>query len=99
MLTFEEARQKVMARMPELGRDIDGGVALMTDRTITKPYGWIFFFNSVRYLETGQILDSLAGNGPIAVLSSSGEVVDLGTALPSKEEIAAFEKERGLRGG
>jgi hypothetical protein len=64
--------------------------------TLTKPYGWIFFYNSRRYIETRDIFQSAVGGGPVVILADTGEVVSLGTARRPEEEIALFEQDRGL---
>ncbi len=40
---------------------------------------------------------AIAGNGPVVILATTGEVIHLGTALPSAEALAELEKKRGLR--
>ena len=42
--------------------------------TIDKPYGWVFFYNSKKFLETGEFLYRLAGNGPIILNKFTGEI-------------------------
>ena len=94
---IEEATRRASDSIEAIVKDVLGGVAINHRHTITKPYGWIFFYNSRTYLETGNVLAMLAGNGPVVVLSSSGEVVMLGTARPTEAEISAFEDSRGLK--
>lgn len=45
-------------------------------------FGWIFFYQSKRYLETCDFSDQLLGNAPVIVKRESGEVVVTGTAKP-----------------
>lgn len=68
---------------------------ILSERTIQKPYGWIYFYTSRRWLETRSIEYAIGGNGPLVVLRETGEIVTLGTARTSEEEIAAFEAETG----
>jgi Immunity protein 35 len=96
MLTEADARQKITDLLPEWGRSVKGGLVVMDEMTLTKPYGWVFFYNSRRYLETRDILHAIAGNGPVVVLADTGEVVTLGTARRWEEAIAAFEQQRRL---
>ena len=35
--------------------------------TLEKPYGWVFFYNSRKFVETGLLQYRLAGNGPVIV--------------------------------
>jgi hypothetical protein len=43
-------------------------------------FGWVFFYDSRRYLETGKFSERLAGNAPVLVERQSGRVWVLGTA-------------------
>ncbi|HEY6033427.1 MAG TPA: YrhB domain-containing protein, partial [Kofleriaceae bacterium] len=69
---------------------------IIEERTLTKSYGWVFFYNSKLFLETRDIRHGIAGNGPLVVLASTGELVMLGTARPAVDEIVAFEHSRNL---
>lgn len=59
-------------------------------------YGWIFFYDSRRHIETASVLDAIGGNGSLVILAANGEAVALGTARRPEEEILRFEQERGL---
>jgi hypothetical protein len=48
---------------------------IIEDATVEKEYGWIFFYNSRKHLETGDILYALAGNGPLVVKSADGSII------------------------
>ncbi len=54
--------------------------AVIDEATKEEDFGWVFFYNSKRYLETKKILFALAGNGPVFVGKDSGEVTMLGSA-------------------
>lgn len=45
-------------------------------------FGWVFFYNSEHYLKTGDVGYALAGNAPIVVMKSTGEVRGTGSAEP-----------------
>ena len=47
------------------------------DMIIEKPYGWLFFYQSKRYLETKQFIDLLIGSRPFIVENSTGRVAHL----------------------
>lgn len=98
MITFADARQKLDLMLADIGKHIEGGVVVLEERTITKPYGWIFFYNGRRFVETRDIMHAIAGNGPIVILAETGEAIPLGTARRHAEEIARFEHERHLMG-
>lgn len=96
VLTKDDARNKMNELLAERGRYITGGLALVDEMTLEKPYGWVFFYNSRRFLETRDMLHGIAGNGPVVVVASTGEVVTLGSSRAPAEEVAEFERQRGL---
>lgn len=61
----------------------DGDTLVVVDEeTIEKTYGWVFFYTSRFYLETGDDIYAVVGNGPTIVESKDGTLHILGTALP-----------------
>lgn len=97
MLTLDEAKAIAMKEIPDLSdKGID--MVIFDDSTIAKPYGWVFFFGSRQFEETGDINFAVGGNGPL-VVRHSGKVDKLTSAGLPKDTIAAFEKRHGLRGG
>jgi len=78
-------------------RSGDGRVVIIDSATIHKNYGWVFFYQSERFLKTDNFSDMLVGNAPIIVMRVKGDVIVLGpTAYTIEEAIERFEKERGL---
>ncbi|KUO97587.1 hypothetical protein AR276_23565, partial [Stenotrophomonas maltophilia] len=67
MIQLEEARRRVEAA---LASD-DEPVAITHEHEVVE--GWLFCFQSLRYLQSGEISDALAGNGPIFVDRHTGE--------------------------
>lgn len=96
MLDKAAALSRILPLLDQWGRDVKGGLALLEEMTLDKPYGWVFFYNSRRYVETRNVMQSVAGNGPVVVLAATGEIVRLGSARRPEEEIALFERARGL---
>jgi len=72
----------------------DDELIIIDDLTIEKDYGWIFFYNSKRYLETEDISYLIAGNSPILVEKENGSLYELGTAFPVDEYIKQYETTR-----
>ncbi len=70
----------------------DNPFAIVDAHTIEKPFGWVFFYNSKKFLETGQFSDSLAGNGPIIVNKNDATIELCGTAQPVSELIERYER-------
>jgi len=64
---------------------------IVQDRTIKKPYGWVFFYNSKKFLETRDNRDRIAGNAPIIVDRINGEIRVTGTARKIEHYLAEYE--------
>jgi hypothetical protein len=69
----------------------EGSACIIREATIAKPYGWIFFYQSKEYLETGNFLEQLVGNAPI-IVNIHGELGLTGTAFPLEHYLAEYEK-------
>ncbi len=65
---------------------------ILDDLTREKPWGWVFFYNSKSFVETGDINDSLAGNAPYIVNKHTGELFVTGTAEEIEHYIEQYEK-------
>ncbi|ALV08185.1 YrhB domain-containing protein [Roseateles depolymerans] len=63
MMTFEEARQRVasqLAQSEELPPGDEWGV--IDSATVEKPWGWVIFYTSKLWQDTGEIQYAVAGN-------------------------------------
>ncbi len=93
MITREEAKARVEQ---ELAASHDGmtehTLLVRNDATIEKPWGWVFFYNTQRFIETGDIIHALAGNAPYLVERATGRVLATGTAYPTADYIANYER-------
>lgn len=65
---------------------------IIDEATLTKPYGWVFFYQSKTYLETGEAGEFLVGNAPILVERINGELIVFGTSYPTEYYIEEYEK-------
>ena len=66
---------------------VDEPVAIALDQTIKTDSVFIFFYNTVAFLETRSMIHALAGNGPIAVERGTGAVRILETSRPWEEQV------------
>jgi Immunity protein 35 len=66
MLDRSDALALVLGKLTGMAPVGDEWVVL-DEKTVEKSYGWIFFYNSRKFVETGQIIHRLAGNGPVIV--------------------------------
>jgi hypothetical protein len=86
MMNYSKARQLAEA-----------WVAVVSDRSATivdvvpRPYGWVFFWQSKRFLETRNTIDRLVGNGPVLVDRFNGELRVTGTAHPIEHYLKEYE--------
>ncbi len=95
MITREEAERLVLERLnceaPPTRR------AAIVDAWL-KPYGWIVLYNSEAYVRDGNRLARFLGNGPMVVMHDR-TIHPLGSATSAAEEVASFERQRGLSAG
>jgi hypothetical protein len=91
-MTENEARGIAIAY---LSRHASCEVALIDSATMEKSYGWIFFFESKRYLESGIFSDRLAGNAPIVVAKADGRIHTTGTAYPLRHYLERMTAAEG----
>ena len=96
MLTREEARALVVAELERPPKynyaNTPKDVVVVDKLTIERSWGWVFFYNTQRYLETRNFRDALAGNAPFIVNRYTGELRVTGTAHPIEHYIAEYKR-------
>jgi hypothetical protein len=97
MIDYEKAK-KIAEDYVNRGYVVSGDRLVIVDEdTIEKEYGWIFFYDSLRYLETEDHDYMVAGNVPVIVEKNDGSVHVL-DAIPSIEKgMAQYEAQRQKR--
>ena len=90
MLTKAEAIELVSEKLRQMSASENPLVVVETN-TIERPFGWVFFYNSQKYIETGVLRLRLAGNGPIIVNKISHAVEFFGTNKPVQTLIEDYE--------
>jgi len=65
---------------------------VLHDSAIDKPYGWVFFYQSKRYVESGDLTHSLFGNSPIVINRFTNELRVTGTARPLEHYLDTYER-------
>jgi len=73
----------------------DDEIIILDDETIEKEFGWVFFYTSRKFLETGNVLHALVGNAPI-IVDKNGTLHMTGTSKPIEEYIREFEAKRKI---
>ena len=94
-MTYEEAVRAIQEHLIQEAEKINSfGSALpdyvnpkvelqiIHESTETHDFGWVFFYNSKKYIETKDISDALGGNAPLIVDNSSQNIIVTGTAHP-----------------
>ncbi|MBK8474996.1 MAG: hypothetical protein IPL39_01455 [Opitutaceae bacterium] len=94
MITRDRARELAMAKIRATWSVPGDEPAIADADTSEEIFGWVFFYNSRRFLETGEFSCRLAGNGPVIVDTLSGEVTMLGTAGGIEAQIADYAKKK-----
>lgn len=91
MLTKEEARARIEREISKFAIDCD--VVIIEDATQSHEWGWVFFYQSLEFIETGEVSSQLAGNAPYIVNKNTGEIVETGTARPTEKYVQDYEKQ------
>lgn len=89
----EQSATAFLANFPVSGRVVP--LIIRRDLTIERPFGWVFFYDSKRHVETGDFRDALLGNAPLIVDRRDGSVHITGTANTVDYYIAEYEKNQG----
>lgn len=92
-MTLDDARRAVLALLNRNAGASSEELVLLEERTLEKPYGWVFFFNTKRFAETRDLVHALGGNGPVVVERETGRISPLGSARPPETEIAEYERQ------
>ena len=67
-----------------IGQEMVGACVVLVDQTVEVEQGWVMFYESAEFVESGDEGDRLVGNGPVFV-DRAGRAAVLGTALPWRE--------------
>lgn len=92
MLSKDEARSVAERYIAELESVIGTELVLIDEATIERTFGWVFFYNSRSYVDTGNFSECLVGNAPVIITRENGEIHTTGTALPIESYLDNFER-------
>ncbi|MFG1867470.1 YrhB domain-containing protein [Micromonospora arborensis] len=79
MISEQEARSTAEEMVRAMSSEPDVPPLAITS-VEEHPECWVFYYQAVRYIETGSIMDSVAGNAPILVERTTGQPHWTGTA-------------------
>lgn len=92
MLTHQDAIAAVERELAQLEPLPDGDSwVVYFRRTIERPFGWVFFYGSRLYEQTGELRYAVAGNAPFVVNRGTGAVVSTGTSRSVEQYITEYE--------
>jgi len=86
----------VEAEGPQKVRSRSETFSIIDARTVTTEYGWIFFWNTKKFIDSGDVRAAVPGTGPV-IVTEEGEVEFLPTNKPPVEAIAEYEYRIGAR--
>jgi hypothetical protein len=69
-------------------------LVILDQHTIESDFGWVVFWNSRQYAETGDFMYALAGNGPLIVDRGDGSIHEIPSAQPIEAALARYRQER-----
>lgn len=89
-LTKEQATALVQQRLDAMPIPDDRVVVCAVNE---HSWGWMFFYESQRYLQTGNVSCALAGNCPLFVTKEDGTIHEptTGSGFPPEEHLRLFE--------
>lgn len=88
MMNREKAEKLAQREIQRIAMQAGDEFVLCSEDTIERGFGWLFFYQSKAFIDSGELKYRLAGNGPIVVEKDSGNVTIHGS-VPSVEEIIA----------
>jgi hypothetical protein len=93
MISRHEAQDIMVRHLLELETDAIP-LVLLEEHTMEEDFGWVFFWTSKKYLETGADEDMLLGNCPLIVDNEDGSIHDTGTAQSIEYYIEEYRAKR-----
>jgi hypothetical protein len=96
--TISEAKNLAedhLAKTPGISPE---AVVIVDGSTVETDFGWIFVWNSKRFLDSGDFRDALLGNVPLIVDRANGSVHETCTFLSIDEIIDRYRKVRDSLG-
>jgi hypothetical protein len=65
---------------------------ILEDKTVERPFGWVFFYTTRPYLQTGDPNYLIPGAAPLVVHRADGSTEHLATSVPPARAIEIYEK-------
>lgn len=91
-MNLSEAKNIVLS---DLQNNFGDDVQLIDDQTIKKPYGWVFFYNNKKFIETRDLTYALMSNTPF-IFTHDGRKFSLNMSCTTAEAIEEIERNNSL---
>jgi len=98
MANQEQSQGITKARALEIARkavdDLKASqpLVLLQDKTLEKDFGWVFFYTTKKFQETGDKKFLMPGNGPLVVDRLGGATHFLTSSMPPARAVEEYEK-------
>lgn len=67
-------------------------LAIQEEHTEAHHFGWVFYYNSVKFIESGDFSDALGGNAPLIIDKTSGKLIETVTARETEYYIRNYRE-------
>ena len=88
--TLQDKERELLRLGPAENDQVE--LVILDEHTIEDEFGWVFFYESKAYLDTGDFSYALAGNAPLLISRMDGSVHVTGTARPIEFYIENFKR-------
>jgi hypothetical protein len=93
-ISYEQALDIARRFIGDIDVEADDTMVVREDLTKELPFGWVFFYDAKRFVDTGDPKYVIRGNAPLIIDRADGSTRLTGTARPLNHYIQEFEKER-----
>ncbi|MCL2914281.1 YrhB family protein [Shewanella corallii] len=91
MITKDEAKSIVESHIATFPQPENDRYIVLDDSTISKEWGWVYFYTSEKWHTTGELQFAVAGNAPLIVEKHTGNLLVTGTAKSIEHYINEYE--------
>jgi Immunity protein 35 len=67
-------------------------LVVLDERTLETDFGWVFFYDTREFAETGDDLARAVGNSPVIVDARTGRIEITGTAKPIDQYVELYRR-------
>ena len=96
MLSEADARSRAEAELSRRQSKYDDFEVVITDSE-EFDVGWVYFYNTLAFVESGNVRDGLIENAPILIDRRDGTIVETGTGEPIETYVRRYEQRRAWR--